>query len=121
MLCGRQGISTKSATLQASRAMMSAWGGVSITTRSAPSSAACWSLRGKREGEAQSTTSRSDDPRHSLQWLAVACGSVSRINVVSPAPTPAAARWIAKVVLPAPPFWLMTVMTFMRIPEHVDV
>ena len=30
-----------------------------------------------------------------------------------PAPAPAAARWIAKVVLPAPPFWLMMVMTFM--------
>gem|GEM_PF-4249950 len=118
---GRQGISSKSAALHASRAMMSACGGVSIIAKSAPRSAACLSFFGKRACAAQSITSGSASPRQACQVQAVAWGSVSNTRATNPAALAAVAKWIASVVLPVPPFWLITAIILMITRSHVYV
>ena len=83
---------------------------------------AAWaSLRGSRVCDAQSMTSGALPLRHWLHWLAVACGSVSTISETWPAAWPAPARWIARVVFPAPPFWLIIAIVGMFAPLHVHM
>ena len=48
-------------------------------------------------------------------------GSVSMMSATRPASWAAAARWMASVVFPAPPFWLMIAITGMAPSLHVDM
>ena len=109
---GRQGIRIRSAARAAASEAASAFGALSIITRSADWAAACSSRPGNRAAWAE-TTAGEGLPRLSDQLEADACGSRSKRAVFMPRCSAATARWMAMVVLPAPPFWLIMAIVFM--------
>ena len=118
---GRQGTRTKSEALAVSRAVLSAWGAVSIITSSPPACCICRSSWRRRLAWADRTTG-SSAARRSAHLAADAWGSRSSTAVLRPAVLDATARCRARVVLPEPPFWLMTDTTFMsNIFQDVDL
>ncbi len=99
----RHGMTTRWATRAASNAADSDRGGVSITTKSTPCSAAAPRAFCRRDG-CTSMTTGSRTCRRSRQRHALACGSVSNTMAVFPAPPASTASARARLVFPAPPF-----------------
>ena len=83
-----------------------------MMTRPADCAWACFNSPDRRAAWAD-TTAGEGLLRLSDQLAAEACGSRSKRAVFMPRRSAATARWMATVVLPAPPFWLIMAMVFM--------
>ncbi len=114
---GWHGTSTRSAARAASRAAASLWGAVSMSSTPVPISRARDVTLARRAGCTLSTCGMGFS-RASCHSVAEACGSRSTTSTSLPASQNAADRCSAKVVFPAPPFWLTSAMVRMLAPSH---
>lgn len=105
----------RSAARAAAKEAASAFGALSIITRSADCASACSSRLVSRVACA-ATTVGDGRARLSDQLAAEAWGSRSKMAVFRPRCSATTARWMARVVLPAPPFWLIIANVFICSP-----
>src|SRR5690606_37089547 len=113
---GSTGTTTASAcSSQIARSSAMAPAGASTTTRWV-SSGSDFQAVAARLAPAIGRTALSSPARRSAQRVDDCCGSASMIAVRRPSTAACAARWVAIVVLPAPPLELATSTVFMRSP-----